>query len=1140
MPTGKRPCPQPGLHKRRRTGADASDWCNILEIEDPEAHSSTQESSWDGLAPSDPSSVRPLHKNGHEGGDERIKIVHSALPDRTLVVSHRASGEVADTHVEAPSEGEFAAAREESPPPRPAATPSSRILQFFKKKPSTVTTPTSKISAPPVTLPSTPLSAAPKTKKTPIVRMTRSTKAVGKPVKGKKKKSARPNSLPPGCVGKGAGRMTRSKRAVARPGVNAQPTHSMSLEGIDNDNHDGDAFKELSLRLPAPTTIDIPSDGSDDEGSRSKKVVAGKVLDCDEEDLLCSQGSVTDLVEQAVPSKKGRDGGPKVKRTALNLPKRAPSTPKDNACRVGLEIIGKDRFAAAELRQKRGSSKRSKDKEEKLRKDRKQLKTIFTAVPNCSYEVEQKRWTFPLCYYKELLKCLRSFGVTIEAVPKTVMSVMLEQNEAAASLAATVAAAGGEQIDLSRIPPDMLHALYPFQLRGVVYALKKSGRCIIGDEMGLGKTLQAIAIAACYRDEWPLLIICPSSLRVGWSEELTRWLKLCPLDINVIMNGKGNVSSPVNIISYELVPRLAAEIEIASFRVIIADESHYLKNLKAKRTKAIEPLLENAKRVLLLSGTPALSRPAELYPQIKAVKPDLFPKFEPFGVRYCAGHKGQFGWDYTGASHLEELHCILSHTVMIRRRKEDVLHELPEKQRHTVQIDAMVDVEQREKLIELRRLERQGTGYQYSNPAKEAMRHKQELTTMLYSESAVTKLDGVLDYVKTTLAHSDEKLILFAHHQAMMNGIEELLHDLKVQHIRIDGSTPAGGRHALVAQFQKREHCRVALLSITAGGTGLTLHSASIVIFCELYWTPAMLLQAEDRAHRIGQEKNVSIYYLLAKGTIDDIIWPMVSKKLDILGKAIDGENDQEMGAVPVLPYMMPELEFEERLPRAPNSGSSLDWSGADDEPGGTFEHLGSWSPARDEEDDFEMNDVEGDFLATAHSSGSTSESLNRFDVAEREMLAASDPSLVWSLTSRNPLATPTSTTPHRKALAAQRSTFSGRLTPLKQQKRPLVVSEEPVIDLCDSSGDADSGSDISEELASVAGPLPKPSLPKPSAHVPPVSNQRFRNGILQYYTSPKKHKSTSRLPIPRVPPASRPPPDAVEEILLFASDDEA
>ena len=107
----------------------------------------------------------------------------------------------------------------------------------------------------------------------------------------------------------------------------------------------------------------------------------------------------------------------------------------------------------------------------------------------------------------------------------------------------------------------MLRSLYPFQLRGITYCLQKQGRCIIADEMGLGKTIQAIGVAACYRtSDWPLLVICPSSVRMNWRQEFVKWLGICPLKISIIENSKDRADGEINIISYDLVPRLEEEI----------------------------------------------------------------------------------------------------------------------------------------------------------------------------------------------------------------------------------------------------------------------------------------------------------------------------------------------------------------------------------------------------------------------------------------------------------------------------------------------------------------------------------------------------------------------------------------------------
>ena len=177
-------------------------------------------------------------------------------------------------------------------------------------------------------------------------------------------------------------------------------------------------------------------------------------------------------------------------------------------------------------------------------------------------------------------------------------------------------------------------------------------------------------MAAYYHRDWPLLVICPSSLRLNWSDEIIKWMPfLNRAHITVIETKKqgekelapDNKASGVFIISYDMASSLAAELKKRKFQCVIVDESHCIKSNKAKRTKSILPLLKQAKRAILLTGTPALNRPEELYTQIHALQPHLFPSHHEFGMRYCAGVKSSFGagMDFKGASHLKELHVLL-------------------------------------------------------------------------------------------------------------------------------------------------------------------------------------------------------------------------------------------------------------------------------------------------------------------------------------------------------------------------------------------------------------------------------------------------------------------------------------------------
>ncbi|ONM59983.1 chromatin remodeling factor18 [Zea mays] len=135
------------------------------------------------------------------------------------------------------------------------------------------------------------------------------------------------------------------------------------------------------------------------------------------------------------------------------------------------------------------------------------------------------------------------------------------------------------------------------------------------------------------------------------------------------------------------------------------------------------------------------------------------------------------------------------------------------------------------------------------------------------------------------------KFLIFAHHQPMIDAIEKHLLKKKVKCIKIDGKTPLTTRQTLVTDFQNNDDVKAAVLSIKAGGYGITLTAASTVIFAELSWTPGDIIQAEDRAHRIGQVSSVNVYYLLSNGTIDDLMWDVVQGKLENLGQMLDGQE---------------------------------------------------------------------------------------------------------------------------------------------------------------------------------------------------------------------------------------------------------
>ena len=493
----------------------------------------------------------------------------------------------------------------------------------------------------------------------------------------------------------------------------------------------------------------------------------------------------------------------------------------------------------------------------------------------------------------------------------------------------------------SKIPDSLFHSLANFQVEAVDFVLKNHGRALIADEMGLGKTRTAIACAVAYQKDWPVLVICPSSARYNWQQELTALLvpKIIKSTDIVVINNKSHAlkcrktDAPYSftVISYNLLNSMEEKLKAIKFKVVIVDESHYMKNIKAKRTQSLLPMLTDAKRAILLSGTPALSRPFELFTQLHALNSERWPDPVQFAKRYCKGYRK--GAEYRGASNAQELHIILRAELMIRRLKKDILTQLPKKIRYVVRVDIR-DENKRQDLRNIREqiLERERTisaakswkkrrvsltklNYvdqeinddneivnqdetykKMIEDAAQGAKERKSLLMDLFTKSGEAKLPAILGHLENFLNDKlSGKILIFGHHRTVLDGICNFLVARKEEHVRIDGKTSPVDRQVHVNHFQSSNTCRVGVLGITAAGIAITLTAAATVFFAEVYWTPGSLVQAEDRSHRIGQTSTVKVYYFLADNTVDDIIWPLVRQKIKLLGEVVEGEEKADM-----------------------------------------------------------------------------------------------------------------------------------------------------------------------------------------------------------------------------------------------------
>ena len=157
-----------------------------------------------------------------------------------------------------------------------------------------------------------------------------------------------------------------------------------------------------------------------------------------------------------------------------------------------------------------------------------------------------------------------------------------------------------------------------------------------------------------------------------------------------------------------------------------------------------------------------------------------------------------------------------------------------------------------------------------------------------YGLTGLAKIKGILEFTDALLDNKC-KFIIFAHHYEVLDAIEEQVIRKKVSHIRIDGKIEVAKRYEAVRKFQTDSECLVAVLSLTASCTGITLTAASTVVFAEMNWTPGIMVQAEDRAHRIGQTTAVNVYYLIGENTLDAMIYPRLKLKSEVFSNIVDG-----------------------------------------------------------------------------------------------------------------------------------------------------------------------------------------------------------------------------------------------------------
>ena len=459
-------------------------------------------------------------------------------------------------------------------------------------------------------------------------------------------------------------------------------------------------------------------------------------------------------------------------------------------------------------------------------------------------------------------------------------------------------------------PPGFSATLRAYQREGLAWLgfLADAGfGGVLADDMGLGKTVQVLAHLlaekARGRLDAPVLIVAPTSLVANWRDEAQRF---APSLSVLVLHGPARAGlheaiprHDLVITTYPLLPRDRDELVAHEYALLVLDEAQAIKNAKTQWAKAVREI--PARRRLAMTGTPLENHLGELWAQFDAVEPGLLGSEKNFTRFYRTPIE-----KHDDSDRRDRLKRRIA-PLLLRRRKEDVLADLPPKTEIARRVELEGDQRELYETLRLAQHERvlgevkkRGLGASGIVVLDALLKLRQACCDprLVKLEGArhvkqSAKLDLLLGLV-ASLVDEGRRILLFSQFTEMLALIATALDARKIAYLTLTGETPGTRRGALVRRFQSGK-VPLFLISLKAGGVGLNLTAADTVIHYDPWWNPAVENQASDRAHRIGQDKPVFVYKLICAGTVEEKIQALQQRKADLARAVLEGGDAQSL-----------------------------------------------------------------------------------------------------------------------------------------------------------------------------------------------------------------------------------------------------